>query len=258
MSPKSELLQDLVVRLSTHPEANNPEMPCDGFVGYGNPDARILVVANAANYFLRVAENNDALKAENLAHWQSYFKASKGNTAYKIAGTPEAYSNPIKPLVNLPFNRGEGKGLNSLQRILFHAGIVEDFQGKMLALDKVFFTEFVPIVERNTAGKITNLRDIRKTVLSHDFFKSFDVVILGIGTELFEADFNWLIDNFGFANPDHSERIEPNLTTFKQTLLFHKGIGPLQGKVLIHARRLSGGSSNDFFSTFGNLLKTMY
>lgn len=257
MSPKTELLQDLLATLSNHSEANDSERPCDGFVGYGNPEARILVLSNNTNFFLRVVADNDEFKCQNLAQWQAYFAKSNGETDFKIANTPDAFTNPVKPLKDLPFNRGEGKALNSLQRILFHADLVDAFQGPMLALDKVFFSEFVPIATRNTAGKITNLTDVRKTIIGHPFFKTFDVVIMAIGTEHKDDDYRWLVDNFGFSNPDHYDRIEPNLTTFKQTLVFHKGKGPLTGKTLVHARRLSGGSSNDFFSNFGKILATM-
>lgn len=257
MSPKFKLLEDLVAQVAKNTEANNPSIPCNNFLGYGNPDAKLLVIANSTNFFLKVAESNDAMKAENFQQWQTFFAQSKGDVQYKLPNTPEFFTNPIKPLVNLPFNRGEGKCLNSLQRIMYHANMVEAFQGPMLALDQAYYVDFAPIVTRNTAGKITNLTEVRKTILSHDFFKSFDVVILAIGTELFDADYKWLFDNFGFENADNYDITEPNMITFKQTITFYKGKGPLQGKLLVHTRRLSGGSSNDFFATFGEVMAKM-
>jgi hypothetical protein len=257
MSPKFKLLEDLVSQVSKNPEASNPAIPCNNFLGYGNPDARLLVIANSTNFFLKVADSNDAMKAENFQQWQQFFAKANGDPQYKLPNTPDFFTNPIKPLVNLPFNRGEGKSLNSLQRIMYHAKMVDEFQGPMKALDQAYYVDFAPIVTRNTAGKITNLTEVRKTIFSHPFFKSFDAVILAIGTELFDADYNWLFENFGFDNPDFYDKTEPNMITFKQTIAFFKGKGPLQGKLLVHTRRLSGGSSNDFFATFGEIMGKM-
>jgi hypothetical protein len=254
MSNKSTLFAALVAFANEAKSKDNPQSQsqADRFVGYGNPDSDILIVANDTDFFSGISKDANALKVQNPAHWETFL--ANGAADKKISKTPEGYLNPQKPLKDLPFNRGNGKTLNSFQRIFHSAELVDSYQGPLTFLDLAFYVDFSIVPTRNSASKIISIPEARREILSHPFFQKFKLVILAIGRELMDQDVIWLKNNFNLDQSDDWDKSEPDLITFKQTLFVYTGSGKQAGKTVIHTRKMSGGSSNDFFVQLGKVI----
>jgi hypothetical protein len=254
MYKKSTLFASLVAFANEAKSKDSPQSQsqADRFVGYGNPDSDILIVANDTDFFSGISKDAKALKVLNPAHWENFL--ATGDVDKKVSKTPEGYLNPRKPLKDLPFNRGNGKTLNSFQRIFHSAELVDSYQGPLTFLDLAFYVDFSIVPSRNSASKIISIPEARREILSHPFFQNFKLVILAIGRELMDEDANWLKCNFNVDQGDSWEVTEPDMITFKQTLIVYKGKGSEAGKTVIHTRKMSGGSSNDFFVQLGKVI----
>jgi hypothetical protein len=131
--------------------------------------------------------------------------------------------------------------------------LVDTLIHEPLLLDHMFFSEMVLDATRSKANKIAPMEQSRKDLMEMPFFDSFDVVILATSEELVDEDRQWLFKRFQL-DEEHFDMTAPDLTTFKQTLFVFKGKGSKAGKFVLHTRRFSGGSSNDFFYQIAQIL----
>jgi hypothetical protein len=254
MSNKSELFSELIDSVLVAKRKDSPEAQAHAarFVGYGNPEADILLIANDTDFFYRTELELLPLKSANPDQWKQYLANPDPNAP--LADAPKGFFNPTRPTVKLPFNRGDGKALNSFQRAFFHAGLTEKFDGDLTFLEHAFIVDFSVSSERNSASKIIQIPNARKELLAHPYFKQFKLVLLAIGRELMDDDASWLKLNFDLDQKDDWDMHEPDLTTFKQTLFVYSGKNRYAGKTVMHTRKMSGGSSNDFFMQLGKVI----
>jgi hypothetical protein len=224
------------------------------FVGFGNPNAKILYLANGVDFYVNTAGEFAKERAANAEHWDKMISEDVANRDFKISGTSDGYNNPYGCINKLPVNRGMGKAICNFQRLLLEMDLVDSMVNEPTLLDHMFFTETVLDATRSTANKVALMEQERKDLLDMPFFDSFDVVILAISEELQDLDKEWIYKRFDM-DEKHFDMTAPDLTTFKQTLFVFKGKGKKAGKTILHTRRFSGGSSNDFFHQMGRILK---
>ncbi len=223
------------------------------FVGFGNPNAKILYLANGVDWYINNAGEFAKERAVNAEHWNELISKGITDRSHKISGTKEGYNNPMGCINKLPVNRGMGKAICNFQRLLMEMELVDTLIHEPLLLDHMFFSEMVLDATRSTANKIAPMEQSRKDLMEMPFFDSFDVVILATSEELVDEDRQWLFKRFQL-DEEHFDMTAPDLTTFKQTLFVFKGKGSKAGKFVLHTRRFSGGSSNDFFYQIAQIL----
>lgn len=222
----------------------------EDFIGYGNPNAKILIIGKEESFDIKKGENNII-----------YNQASKGNWK----GWEEVIGNPSITPDSIPVWKDSGKfcplypwkgddlpkGTWTNYQKLINCLYPEADAGKMTTFHQyAFITEFNDSPSKTSKRKDTEVQKSIKhrceNVLNHPFYKSFPIVIAACGHYVGDYNIN-LEDIF------NQKYIEPESIKIRtgEWINIHRK----DNRILIHTRQLSNAFSFELIERIANFCK---
>lgn len=219
----------------------------EDFIGYGNPNAKILIIGKEESFDIKKEENNII-----------YNQASKGNWK----GWEEVIGNPSITPDSIPVWKDSGKfcplypwkgddlpkGTWTNYQELINRLYPEADAGKMTTFHQyAFITEFNDLPSKKSKRKDPEVQQRIthrcKNVLNHPFYKSFPIVIAACGHYVKDYNIN-LEDIF------NQKYIEPESVKIEtgEWINIHRK----DNRILIHTRQLSNSFSPDLIKCIAN------
>lgn len=213
----------------------------EDFIGYGNPNAKILIIGKEEGFDIKKEENNII-----------YNQASKGNWK----GWEEVIGNPSITPDSIPVWKDSGKfcplypwkgddlpkGTWTNYQELINRLYPEADAGKMTTFHQyAFITEFNDLPSKTSKRKDSKVQERIthrcENVLNHPFYKSFPIVIAACGH--YVRDYNINLEEL--FNQKH---IEFKPVKKSAWLNIHKK----DNRILIHTRQLSNSFSPELIN----------
>ncbi len=220
------------------------------YIGYGNPAADLLIVGQEKAF--DVVNNPELLLLEsinNAFQWRKIIEGKGAELEFNPANPREKHRKPLK--ANHTWSKyailaDAFYGIDSCSKNISKAH--KESAGLTL-FDKAFITEWN--VVPNKKNSYTNLTELRKTVLSSDFFTCFKNIVFAIGsTKVQNQDKIKLV----FPNIKLNELPLGNYGKSKERKIAHANVN---GSNIILCNQLSGsaGWKNHHIQELGRRLR---
>lgn len=203
------------------------------FIGFGNPNAKILFVGKECALDLNNPRDKDVYERTNLPNWTHW-----NNNVNNLSITPDTVKewkktgefNPLFPYKkdNLPLGNCTWRNYQKIINLLYPEA-TSDFA---TFHQYSFLTEFNAVVSKySERTKVVEESIARRTehVLSKAFFRQFPVVIVGCGHYVPQYHIN-------LENIFDQKWVEPTINLKKNEWI---NIHKKDGRLLIHTRQLS-------------------
>jgi hypothetical protein len=226
----------------------NKNQPNPFYVGFGNPDADLLILGKEQGFNItddksELGNSNEQLKYEselNPIEWSYYIRNGVPFNYYKFYPCSSAYINAYYPYGH----KMPGGHTWSKYGKLVKCKLPDRESSRNNSFLKCNFLSEVNHRPSSVSENVTFTDNQRINFLSHDFYKTFKVIILACGNYLSKEDIEKLFEvSFETDNSKPRER----LVIYRNRASNRK---------VIHTRQLSMDISNTYLENIAELLKT--
>ena len=236
----SETFEDLVRIAYEKSESilNTPNIKTNPYyIGFGNPNAKILIIGQekaikSDNVFQIKAESFD-----NPKQWNYLIKNKINNTDYNFY--PDFYfKNPLHPYDGKPTKGNTWLQYQKLMNLIYPNFINHKTNNFLL---NSFITEINHQVSPKQLG---NQKDEeRESINNHNFYKSFNVTILAIGTYL----------NISEIENRFDVKFKKDYSLPRKKMLFF--INDSDNRIVINIRQLSNDIGTEYLERIAEVVK---
>lgn len=197
-----ELVNIAVAESDSYFSREGWEQPNPFYIGFGNPNAPLLVIGQEKAIDKDTAYGKEAMKVEstlNPYQWQKIIEEGIDDLGY-VFENPTTFKNPLLPYHDKPRRGNTWNQYQLLAKKLFPE--LEDYPNSFFR--RAFITEINHEVSKKSQGNQSN--QSRKKFMSHSFFKSFPMTIIAAGNYLSDEEIE---ERFGVKITDDFS--EPNM-----------------------------------------------
>ena len=213
----------------------------EDFIGYGNPNAKILIIGKEEGFDIKKEENNIIYNQASKGNWKGWEEVI-GNPSITPDSIPVWKDSgkfcPLYPWKGDDLPKGTWTNYQELINRLYR----EADAGKMTTFHQyAFITEFNDLPSKKSKRKDSKVQERIthrcENVLNHPFYKSFPIVIAACGH--YVRDYNINLEEL--FNQKH---IEFKPVKKSAWLNIHKK----DNRILIHTRQLSNSFSPELIN----------
>ena len=208
------------------------------FIGYGNPNAKILIIGKEEGFNIKKEENNIIYNQASKGNWKGWEEVI-GNPSITPDSIPVWKDSgkfcPLYPWKGDDLPKGTWTNYQKLINRLYR----EADAGKMTTFHQyAFITEFNDLPSKTSKRKDTEVQQRIthrcKNVLNHPFYKSFPIVIAACGH--YVKDYNINLEELF-----DQKFIEMKPVDKREWINIHRK----DNRILIHTRQLSNSFSRE-------------
>lgn len=220
----------------------------EDFIGYGNPNAKILIIGKEEGFDIKKEENNIIYNQASKGNWKGWEEVI-GNPSITPDSIPVWKDSgkfcPLYPWKGDDLPKGTWTNYQELINRLYR----EADAGKMTTFHQyAFITEFNDRPSKTSKRKDSKVQERIthrcENVLNHPFYKSFPIVIAACGH--YVRDYNINLEEL--FNQKH---IEFKPVKKSAWLNIHKK----DNRILIHTRQLSNSFSPELIKCIADYCK---
>ncbi len=200
------------------------------YVGFGNPNAKVLILGKEKGFEIKDATFNIQLEYESINNpleWKNYIEKQIISNSDKFHNSDYSYINAFYPYLQ------KQKGGHTWTK---YEAILKQLYPQITGFQNDFFN-YVFISEVNyQPSKISKIKrfnsPVRTKLLKHDFFKTFPVIILGCGNYLTNAQVE---DFFEVTYQEDLSKPKEKMIVFGN-----------ENRILVQTRQLSFDIKNEY------------
>ena len=211
----------------------------EDFIGYGNPNAKILIIGKEEGFDIKKEENNIIYNQASKGNWKGWeeLKDDSSITPDSIPIWKESrFFSPLYPWKGDTLPTGGNNTWRNYQKLI-NMLISEANRGNITTFHQyAFITEFNDLPSKKSKRKDPEVQQRIthrcKNVLNHPFYKSFPIVIVACGH--YVKDYNINLEELF-----DQKFIEMKPVDKREWINIHRK----DNRILIHTRQLSNSFS---------------